>query len=109
MQNLIEYSDNYSDPSGSLWQFKKDEVPANNAVLTTNNSKSFKYKTALVGKTAEAADRNSFVKNTKILVQLKYLRNFWRSIKMLLINFKVHLELNLIEDCILSSAGDCKL
>ena len=103
---MIEYSDNYSDPLGSLCQFKKDEVPANNAVLT---SKSFKYKTALVGKTAEAADRNSFVKHTKILVQLKYLRNFWRSIKMLLINFKVHLELNLIEDCILSSAGDCKL
>ena len=24
--NLIEYSDNYSDTSGSLWQFKRDEV-----------------------------------------------------------------------------------
>ena len=23
MQNLTEYSDNYSDPSVSLWQFKK--------------------------------------------------------------------------------------
>ena len=49
--NLIEYSDNYSDTSGRLWEFKRDEVPANNnANLSTNNSKSFKYKTALVGK-----------------------------------------------------------
>ena len=29
--NLIEYSNNYSDTSGSLWQFKRDKVPANNA------------------------------------------------------------------------------
>ena len=50
MYNLIEYSDNYSDTSGSLWQFKRDKVPANNAVLAINNSQSFKYKAALVGK-----------------------------------------------------------
>ena len=50
MYNFIEYSDNYSETSGSLWQFKRDEVPANNADLTINNSKSFKYKAALVGK-----------------------------------------------------------
>ena len=30
MYNLIEYSDNYSDTSGSLWQFKRDEQPINN-------------------------------------------------------------------------------
>ena len=34
MYNLIEYSDNYADTSGSLWQFKGDEVPANNALNT---------------------------------------------------------------------------
>ena len=33
MHNLIEYSDNYSDTSGSLWQFKRDETPVHNAVL----------------------------------------------------------------------------
>ena len=27
MYNLIEYSNNYSDTSGSLWQFKRDESP----------------------------------------------------------------------------------
>ena len=30
MYNLIEYGDDYSDISGSLWQFKRDEVPADN-------------------------------------------------------------------------------
>ena len=38
MYNLIEYSNNYSDTSGSLWQFKRDEVPANNADLFIDNS-----------------------------------------------------------------------
>ena len=46
MYNFIEYSDNYSDTSRSLRQFKTDEVPANNAVLTIDNSQSFKYKAA---------------------------------------------------------------
>ena len=68
--DLIEYSDNYSDTSGSLWQFKRGEPPANNANLTVNNgisnSQSFKYKAGLVGKTAnDVNNTNSFVKNTK--------------------------------------------
>ena len=65
-------SDNYSDTSGSLRQFKRDEVPADNADLTADNSQSFKYKAALVGKTADAVNNtNSSVKNTKIVVPLK--------------------------------------
>ena len=90
MYNLIEYSDNYSDTSGSLWQFKRDEVPANNADLTINNSQSFKYKAALLGKTADTVNNtNSSVKDAKIVVPLKYLSNFWRSLEMPLINCKV--------------------
>ena len=106
MYNLIEYSDNYSDTSRSLWQFKRDEVPANNADLIINNSKAFKYKAALLGKTAYHNDGKSSVKDAKIVVPLKYLSNFWRSLEMPSINCKVYLELNWIEDCILSSAGN---
>ena len=74
---MIEFSDNYSDTSGSLWQFKRDEVPANNADLIINNSQSFKYKAALLGKTADAAaNTNNSVKDAKIVVPLKYLSNF---------------------------------
>ena len=112
MYNLIECSDNYLDTSGSLWQFKRDE-PAANADLTTDNgisnSQSFKYKAALVGKTKDAVNNtNRSVKNTKIVVPLKYLSNFWRSLEMPIINCKIHLESNWIEDSILSSAGDSR-
>ena len=69
--------------------------------MSIDNSKSFKYK-ALVGKTVKAANNNSFVKDTRIVLPLKYLSNFWRSLEMPLINCKVHTELNYIEDCILS-------
>ena len=44
MYNLIEYSDNCSDTSGSLWQFKREEGPADDTELNTGNSQSFKYK-----------------------------------------------------------------
>ena len=47
MYNLIEYSDNYSDTSGRLWQFKRDEVSNNNADLAIDHSQSFKDKAAL--------------------------------------------------------------
>ena len=76
---MIEYSDNYSGTSGRLWQFKRDELPANNANLSINNSQSFKYKMALLGKTANAFNNtNTSVKDAKIVVPLKYLGNFWR-------------------------------
>ena len=44
MYNLIEYSDNYQDSSGTLYQYKRDEPPEDNAVadLTADNSSSFK-------------------------------------------------------------------
>ena len=98
MYNLIEYSDKYSDTSGRLWHFKIDEVTNNNnSNLTIDNSQSFKYKTALVEKTANAVNNtNSSVKIANIIVPLKYLSNFWRSLEMPLINRKIHLELNWI-------------
>ena len=72
------------------------------ADLSVDNSWSFKYKSALVGKMADAVNNtNSSEKNTKIVVPLKYLSNFW-SLEMPLIS-KIYHELNWIEDCILSS------
>ena len=67
MYNLIEYSDNYSDTSGSLWQFKRDESPATNTVnpedVSTAISSSFKYKSSFF-KPLTAADSGVF-KNVK--------------------------------------------
>ena len=57
MYNLIEYSDNYSDTTGSLWQFRRDEIEED-AYLTINNASSFKYKANLIGDTvADGANR----------------------------------------------------
>ena len=71
--------------------------------MTISNAQLFKYKAALVGKTVNHNNGNFFVKDIKIVVPLKFLSNFWRSSEMPLIKCKIHLELNWIEDCILSS------
>ena len=97
MYNLIEYSDNYSDTSGSLWQFKRGESHVTNDGnldnVTTANSTSFKYKSSLIGESIVVA-RNRAFKNVKVAVPLKYLSNFWISLEMPLINRKIKLELN---------------
>ena len=87
-------------------RLKEYEVPTNNADLAINNSQSFKYKATLLGKTADYNDGKNFAKNAKIVVTLKYLSNFWRALEIALINCKIYLELNWIENCILSCAGD---
>ena len=88
-------------------RFKRKENPANNVDSSFDDSLSFKYKATLVRKTANAVNNsNNSVKTTKLVVTLKYLSNFPRSLEMTLINCKINFELNWIEDCILSSAGD---
>ena len=72
--NLIEYSDNYSKPSGSLWQYYKDD-PNNNIT----DSESFKFKVKITGKTPN--DGNT--KDVEIIVPLKCLSSFWRTLEML--------------------------
>ena len=84
MYNLIEYSNNYAKTSGSLWQYYKDDP--NDDIM---RSESFKSKTKITGKTA--ADGNT--KDVQIIVPLKYLNNFWRTLEMPLINCEVNLLL----------------
>ena len=58
MYNLIEYSDNYSDTSGSLWQFKRDKIINNANVTNDNNAPSFKYKASIIGNTENNGRKN---------------------------------------------------
>ena len=105
MYNLIEYSDNYQDSSATLYQYKRDEPPDNNVDLTNNNSRSFEYKINLLGNPVVADNIAGL--NVKIVVPLKYLSNFFRSLEMPLINCKVKLNLTWIKECVLSTdAGD---
>ena len=62
MYNLTEYSDNYSNTSGSLWQYYKDDPHDNLA-----NSGSFKSKVKITGKT----QNNGNTKDVEIIVPLK--------------------------------------
>ena len=106
MYNLIEYSDNYQDSSATLYQYKRDEPPEANAIndLTTTTSSSFKHKVSLLGNPVVA---NNIAKvNVKVAVPLKYLSNFFRSLEMPLINWKIKLNLTR-KKCVLSAdAGD---
>ena len=90
MYNLIEYSDNYQDSSATLYQYKQGEPPEDDAVadLTADNSSSFKHKIKLLGNVTEVASNAAGVRrlNVKIVVPLKYLSNFFRSLEMPLIN-----------------------
>ena len=69
MSNLIEYSDNYADSSGSLYQFKIDKSPMNDAENPLNvaldNSTSFKYKASILGKATDADGNDRSLKNKK--------------------------------------------
>ena len=66
MYNLIEYSDNYSKTSGSLWQYYKNDPNDN-----ITGSESFKSKIKITGKTP--ADSNT--RDVEIIVPLKFLEN----------------------------------
>ena len=82
MYNLIEYSNNLK-PSGSLWQYYRDEIAlANNGVIAefsaAGNSALFKFKQKMTG----VIDNNGR-KNVEIIVKLKYLSSFWRTLECL--------------------------
>ena len=84
MYNLMEYSDNYAKTSGSLWQYFRDEPDDD-----LEDSESFKSKIKIKGETPD--DDNE--KDVEIMVPLKYLSNFWRTLEMPLINCEVKLDL----------------
>ena len=107
MYNLTEYSDNYQDSSATLYQYKRDEPPEVNAIndLTTDTSSSFKYKVELLGN--PVLDGNIAKRSAKVVVPLKYLSNFFRSLEMPLINCTIKLNLTWKKECVLSTdAGD---
>ena len=102
MYNLIEYSDNYEDSSGSLWQFKRDEQNITAAgipnTFTTDNSSSFKYKSSHF----ENPSATGVLNVVKIFVPIKCVYNFFKSLEMPLINCKIYLELNWTKNCVMS-------
>ena len=106
MYNLIEYSDNYAETTGILWQYCKD-IPArnnnNNAIIIfaeNNLTDSFNFKVKFTGQTG-----NNGTNDVEIMVPLKYLSNFWRTLEMPLINCEVNLILTWSSTCVLVASN----
>ena len=115
MYNLLEYSNNYNKTTGSLWNFYRDE-PSN---PLSSNSDSFKYKISITGNTYNIDekitgdddnevnnpkyDANKAGKNdTEVFIPPRYLRNFWRSLNIPLINCEMELILTWSKNCVLA-------
>ena len=96
MYNLIEYSDNYAKTTGSLWQYFRDDPDDD-----LEDSESFKSKITITGKTPD--DDNE--KDVEIMVLLKYLSNFWRTLEMPLINCEVNLILTWSSICVITDSN----
>ena len=102
LQNLIEYSNNYSKASGSLWQYWKDisavknypNIPQFNEANATD---SFVFKAKITDQTGN----NGRINNVEIMIPLQYLSNFWRTLEMPLINCKVNLILIWSANCVI--------
>ena len=93
MYNLLEYSKNYKKTTGSLWNYYRDE-PSN---PLSSNSESFKYKTSITRNTYDGDDDAN-----KIVVLLKHLSNFWRTLNVPLINCEIELILIWSKNCALA-------
>ena len=105
MYNLLEYSKNYRKTTGSLWNYHWDEP--NNTLST--HSEPFKYKTSIAGNTYNVSaaedgyDAEKVGKNeTEIVIPLKNLSNFWRTLNIPLINWEIELILTWSKNCVLA-------
>ena len=74
MYNLKKYSDNYSRTYGSLWKYYRDEPNDNLARIITENT-----------------PNNGNTKDVEIIVPVKRVSNFWRTLEMLLIDCEINL------------------
>ena len=94
MYNLLEYSKSCRKTTGSLCNYYRDE-PSD---PLSSNSKSFKYKTIITGNIYDLVagnanyDATKVGKNeTEVVISLKHLSNFWRTLNILLINCQIEL------------------
>ena len=100
--NLIECSKNYSKTTGSLQNYYRDD-PSSSAVGDTNysikDSKSFDQGTNITG----ILEGNHTEKEVQIVLPIKYLSNFWKTLDIPVINCQINLILTCSENCIITS------
>ena len=103
MYNILEYSKNCRETTGSLWNYYRDEpsstIGDNNISHSILNSESFDYKARFMenGVTHDNLTKNDL----KFVLPLKHLSNFWRHLDIPLINCEVQLILTWSKNCVL--------
>ena len=101
MYNLLEYSKNYRKTKGSFWNYYRDESNSgvdNGITYSITGSMSFDHKVNFM---ADGVEQDDLTKDgVKIVVSLKYLSNFWRSLNIPLINCKIELILTWFKNCV---------
>ena len=92
MYNLVEYSYNYSKTFGSLWQYYRDEPSLTNAGVMN----SFLVIVLCLNLTDETGEDSA--KDAELMVPLKYLSNFWRTLEIPFIHCEIliNCEINLV-------------
>ena len=94
--------DAYWKTLGGLWKHYRDEPTLDNIgnvidfPADNNDSTSFKFKQQITGQTG-----NSGTKDVEIMVPLKNLSDFWRTLEMSLINCEISLQLKWSRKCIM--------
>ena len=104
LYNMLEYSDNYADTTGSLHHYKRPEPRDNNGNVDNLGTalSSFKCQSGLVQKQLTTpnsenvpantdtnfANAHRIWKNIKVVVPLKYISNFFKNLELPLINTK---------------------
>ena len=110
MYNLIEYSKTYRKLTGCLWNYYRDEPNSGtegNMNHSLKDSKSFEYKAST---NKELENFNIKIRSKKvdfeIFVLLKHLSNFWRTLKIPLINYEIELVVTLSKKCLLINKAE---
>ena len=83
-----------------LWQYCKEIPAVNNGAFVdfigANGTDSFNFKTKITGQTND----NGRI-DVEIMVPLKYVSNFWRTLEMSLINCEIELILTWFASCVI--------
>ena len=104
MYNLIKYIDAYSKTSWSLWQNYREEPALDNNLsiidfpANDNDNILFKFKQKITEQTENRKD-------AEIIVPLKHLTSFWRTLEIPLITCEITLQLKWSIDCFLVAAA----
>ena len=101
MHNMMEYDENYSKLSGSLWQYHRHESDDDDMI----DSAFFKFKR----KKTEKTPANGNAKNVEIAVPLKCLYDFWGNLEMPLSNCEINLILTWSTNTVITDSTDKKL